>query len=144
MHDCVVSHFLMYMCTYMCMLVHACVCNAYMYVCSTLLSLHSTIRKWNIHSGQCLREIYGHEAYIYRYVRTHVCMYVYVCVCYYECCECSKACHNYKSSVQTFQAIAISYRLLCFSSLCCVCCSPGFINVHHGVEELLYHSFLWQ
>ena len=29
---------------------------------------YSIIREWNIHSGQCLRDIYGHEAYIYGYV----------------------------------------------------------------------------
>ena len=28
----------------------------------------SIIREWNIHSGQCLRDVYGHEAYIYGYV----------------------------------------------------------------------------
>ena len=30
--------------------------------------MHSIIREWNIHSGQCLRDIYGHEAFIYGYV----------------------------------------------------------------------------
>ena len=29
--------------------------------------LYSVIREWSIHSGLCLREMYGHEAFVYRY-----------------------------------------------------------------------------
>ena len=28
----------------------------------------SSVRKWNIHSAQCLMEFHGHEAYVYRSV----------------------------------------------------------------------------
>lgn len=36
-------------------------CHHYLYLCSI-------IREWNIHSGQCLRDVYGHEAFVYGYV----------------------------------------------------------------------------
>ena len=26
----------------------------------------SSLRRWNLHSGQCLSEMYGHQAYVYR------------------------------------------------------------------------------
>ena len=40
------------------------------YYCSAIPSVIftalSSVRKWNIHTGQCLRDIYGHEAFVYR------------------------------------------------------------------------------
>lgn len=54
------------------------ICHLHLYDCST-------IRKWNIHSGQCLREIYGHEAFVYRWDMTNYCMCLHIqslwCLC---------------------------------------------------------------
>ena len=43
----------------------------------------SIIREWSIHSGQCLRDVYGHEAYIYGYVMCQM-NKVYIVPCMHD------------------------------------------------------------
>ena len=38
----------------------------YNYVNVLFFILLSVIRQWNIHTGLCLKELFGHEAFIYR------------------------------------------------------------------------------
>ena len=63
----------------------------------TLICVHSIIREWNIHSGQCLKDIYGHEAFVYGYVNVILlynyckmynqfcCAYGIIILCTYTC-----------------------------------------------------------
>ena len=44
-----------------------CTCiYTYNYVYILFFILLSVIRQWNIHTGLCLKELFGHEAFIYR------------------------------------------------------------------------------
>ena len=39
-----------------------------LYFYSVVFTFFSSVRKWNIHSGQCLKEFHGHESFVYRLV----------------------------------------------------------------------------